>query len=227
MKIKLFTLIDTETFLDRPCYHFIIPQQELVDIKDKKYFKNEKINIVHAPSDRQIKGTEIVIKVIDKLKKKYSINFNLIEGRPNQDVLTILKDSDIAIDQPGLWPGKFAAEALASGCVVIGGNQIPEKFAIKGNPIIQFHNDEKKLYDSLESLILSKNIHDLGKKGFTWLKENYHKDIYCKKIYEAFNNETPFDLFPIPNIKKKLIQYSENLFHRLLIIFLIEHEKND
>ena len=79
---------------------------------------NNIIKIIHAPSDRERKGTAHILRAIKNLKQKYEIDFELIEGKSNEYVLRKMAYSDIVIDQigPG-WYGKVTLEALYSGAV--------------------------------------------------------------------------------------------------------------
>lgn len=79
---------------------------------------NDTVRIVHAPSDRKRKGTIHILRAIKELKKKYTLQFELIEGKPNNYVLERMAASDIVIDQigPG-WYGKVTLEALYAGAI--------------------------------------------------------------------------------------------------------------
>jgi hypothetical protein len=91
-----------------------------LDIRGMKKRKgwNDTPKIVHAPSDRSRKGTTHILRAIKELKRKYTIQFELIEKKPNTYVLERMAASDIVIDQigPG-WYGKITLEALYSGAV--------------------------------------------------------------------------------------------------------------
>ena len=74
--------------------------------------------IVHAPSDRAVKGTTPILAALDRLAARgVQFEVQLIENAANATVRSALRDADIAIDQLFIGYGKFAAEAMASGCV--------------------------------------------------------------------------------------------------------------
>ena len=77
--------------------------------------------IVHAPSNRKVKGTQYILDAISLLKgNNFEFDFMLVENMKFEDALNIYKSSDIVIDQlfiPG--SGKLATECLAYGKIVL------------------------------------------------------------------------------------------------------------
>jgi len=75
-----------------------------------------KATILHAPSDQSIKGSALVIAAVEKLKRKYDIEFILVKGVPYQEALKLYRRADLIIDQLySGWYGGFAVEAMAMG----------------------------------------------------------------------------------------------------------------
>ena len=81
--------------------------------------ENEKIRIVHSPSNRSMKGTELILPVIERLKKMRNVEFLLIENTPHDEVLSIKATCDIAVEQVGNYGGtgygRNSLETLAMG----------------------------------------------------------------------------------------------------------------
>jgi len=80
------------------------------------------LKIIHAPTNRAAKGTDIVISVIDQLLRKYPgrIDFEMIENLPNEKALERYATADIIIDQILIgWYGGFAVEVMRMGKPVI------------------------------------------------------------------------------------------------------------
>jgi hypothetical protein len=77
--------------------------------------------ILHAPSKRDIKGTPVVLEVIDALRQEgLSFDFRLIEGLPREEICAALADADIVVDQ--LYSetvGMLSTESMASGCATV------------------------------------------------------------------------------------------------------------
>ena len=94
--------------------HFAIDCEKL----KPKSFSNKKSNtlkILHAPNHRATKGTDFIIKSINKLKKDgYKIDLKIVENKSNQDVIKAIMEADIVIDQIIVgWYAMFAIEAMA------------------------------------------------------------------------------------------------------------------
>lgn len=79
------------------------------------------IRIGHAPSNRSIKGTDILLAALDNLKREgFSFELVLVEGLSNSEAKDIYKTIDILVDQLFAgWYGGLAVEAMALGKPVI------------------------------------------------------------------------------------------------------------
>lgn len=143
---------------------------------------NDPIKIVHSPSRREKKGTFHILKAIRELKKDYTIEFELIEGKTNRYVLETMKKSDIVIDQigPG-WYGKVTIEALYCGAVPC--------FYVRPDllqyiPVKFFANITKEtITDVIGSLIGDEHLRNtLRKNGYQYIKRHDSRKIMDKLI---------------------------------------------
>jgi glycosyltransferase involved in cell wall biosynthesis len=75
----------------------------------------EEVVVMHAPTDRDVKGTRYVLAAIERLQAEgVAIRLDLIEGVPHTEVLRRLREADFVVDQLLLgWYGGFAVEAMA------------------------------------------------------------------------------------------------------------------
>lgn len=170
---KVISLRSHATFQRIPHYFFRFPQEELIDQPRKPA---QRPLIIHAPSNRNAKNSQVVIAAIKILEDLgFSFNFELIEGKPNSYVLERLKAADILIDQPGPWVGRLAVEALAASCAVVGGAQ-PSYYDIDDNiPVLQFQPDANRLAEQLADLvdnverrsIIMSNSYDYWKSNYS------------------------------------------------------------
>jgi glycosyltransferase involved in cell wall biosynthesis len=83
---------------------------------------NRKLKIVHAPTNREAKGSDYILAALNKLQKKYSefIEVHLVENIPHAKAIKIYRDADLIIDQILIgWYGGFAVEAMKMGKPVI------------------------------------------------------------------------------------------------------------
>ena len=77
--------------------------------------------VVHAPTRRSTKGTELLLPVLDGLRAQgVEFELRLLEGLPNSAVREALADADILVDN--LVAGSYgivSLEAMASGAVAV------------------------------------------------------------------------------------------------------------
>ena len=149
---------------------------ELPAEPDGKDFSH--VRIVHSPTNRLYKGTELILSVIERLKKSYSFEFHLLENMTRSEVLSIKSTCTISIDQVGgkhggTGYGKAGIESLAMGIPTI--TNMTDEYAhwLPDNPFV-IANDEQSLTEQLIQLIESPDAcKSLGEKGKRWVYE-YH-----------------------------------------------------
>ena len=133
--------------------------------------------IVHAPSNRGIKGTEFVLAAIEKLKIKYSLSFHLIENLKYAEALKLYSNADIIVDQLKIGThGGLALESMALGKPVITYlREESKEFYPKSIPIVSASTES--IYEVLERLILNGKLrYQLGVRGRKYVEE-YHDSI--------------------------------------------------
>jgi len=148
------------------------------ELPKKKERTIDAVKIVHSPTNRKYKGTELIISVIDKIKKEKSIEFLLMENVDRKELLNIKSECDISIDQVGgsmggTGYGKAGLETLAMGIPTI--TNMTKDYAewLPENPFVVANNFEE-LYKVLNELIDNKNYRiENGKRGIDWVKK-YH-----------------------------------------------------
>lgn len=79
------------------------------------------IVVVHAPSDRAVKGTEHVVAAVKQLRRSgMDVVLDLVEGVPNVVARRRYASADLAVDQLFAgWYGGFAVEVMALGKPVV------------------------------------------------------------------------------------------------------------
>ncbi len=56
--------------------------------------------VVHAPSNRGVKGTEVIVQIVERLKDDgMDFNFSLVEGMPNNEARKVYEQADLLVDQ--------------------------------------------------------------------------------------------------------------------------------
>ncbi|KKQ18745.1 MAG: hypothetical protein US31_C0002G0090 [Berkelbacteria bacterium GW2011_GWA1_36_9] len=130
LRMKIFCFLADEVVLTGPFlvksvdrYDIIIPYarnvQNLITQTNKS--NNQKLTVLHAPSNSKVKGTLYVEKVFKHLNKLYpQVEFKIVEGLNHDALLNEMIKADIVIDQLLIgWYGGLAVEAMAMGKVVM------------------------------------------------------------------------------------------------------------
>lgn len=143
--------------------------------------------IVHASTKTVLKGTPVVINVIEQLKKKHRFEFQLIQNLSREKALELIKKADIYLDQFILGAhGMAALEAMAYGKPVVCYIK-PSLVASYPEDIPVINANPDNLAITLEKLISDgQTRHQLGRKCRTYV-EKYHDAVKLatelKKIY--------------------------------------------
>lgn len=75
------------------------------------------LTIVHAPSNRVVKGSQIILDTLDRLQNKYkNLNVILVENKSYAEAIKLYQQADLVIDQILVgWYGAFAVEVMKLG----------------------------------------------------------------------------------------------------------------
>jgi len=216
---KIISLRSQATFQNKPLYQFRFPVKKILD-KEKNASKLPLI--IHAPTNRNVKGTKFVLEAIERLKKSnLKFEFELVEGKSNAYVLDRLKESDIVIDQPSSWIGRYAVEAMAAGCVIVGGNRADYQGFCMKSPVIQFETDGNYLFDKLENLIVNKEKRDLLMKDSYEFWKNYYSYESFAEYFESIINGSAVMFKPLNDNKKIIASLCSNYRQRFIVNLLI------
>lgn len=148
------------------------------ELPAKKNRTKDEIKIVHSPTNRKYKGTDIIISVIEKIKRERKVEFLLIENVDRNKLLEIKSDCDISIDQVGgtmggTGYGKAGLETLAMGIPTITNMTKEYEDWLPENPFVVANNADE-LYKSLIELIDDESLrNEKGLNGKDWVKK-YH-----------------------------------------------------
>jgi glycosyltransferase involved in cell wall biosynthesis len=151
--------------------------------------KREDVTIVHAPTNRLIKGTDKIVAAVERLKTDgYKVNLVLVENRPHNEAIEVFRRADIVVDDVLQGPyGLVAMECMALGKPVVG--RIDEHFAgmYKDLPIV--NTDPDNLYENLKTLVLNPQMcFDLGKRGRGYVEANHDANIIAKQFADLYKS---------------------------------------
>jgi hypothetical protein len=161
------------------------------ELPETRNSSNEVTTIVHSPTNRKYKGTDLILSVIEKISREKNIKFLLLENKSRNEVLKLKSGSDIAVDQVGgsmggTGYGKAGLETLAMGIPTV--TNMTEDYArwLPENPFV-VANNYNELYNKLVELIENRDLRlRLGAEGRRWV-DKYHGfksvDSRLKELY--------------------------------------------
>ncbi len=99
-----------------PDAHVIPPGLDLREFTPVPPSDRARPLVVHAPSNREKKGTQFVIEACEKL----GVELDIVEGVPHEEARARYARADIVVDQLNAgWHGVFALESMALGKPVV------------------------------------------------------------------------------------------------------------
>lgn len=220
LKAELFAKVisrrDQSTFQFGKARYLPVYQKQLLSQPKKANFFPR---LLHAPSDRLVKRTDLVLEAIELLKRKnYNFEFFLLENKKNVEILRVLQYCDIVIDQPSAWTGRLGIEGAASSCAIITGNNFSFMASPKA-PFLPFENDSKKLSASIELLLsdhdlLSRTMHNSWKYWYIHHSEN----AFMQNFKQIWDDTYPV-FYPLKDQKQLIQSAAKNLFEYFFIKF--------
>lgn len=149
----------------------------------------KEVNIVHAPTNRLIKGTDKILATIDRLKNEGAkVNAVLVENMPHEAAIEAFKSADIVVDDVLQGPyGLVAMECMALGKPVLG--RIDQHFAGKYEDLPIVNSNPDNLYDNLKELIANPHMRvELGKKGRAYVEANHDAKAIAGQLLEIYKS---------------------------------------
>jgi len=158
------------------------------------------VRILHSPSHPAVKGSPIIIQVIERLREKgYEIDFISIHGRPFNDVLEEIQKCDFVVDQlysdtpmagfasESAWFGK---PAVVGGCGLDKLKQfVPEGMWPQSKTC---HPD--RIEQAIEELIVDVEQRErLGREAQAFVREKYHSVEVAKRYLRLIEGDIPDD----------------------------------
>lgn len=163
-------------------------------MKKKYYVEHEPIFIMHSPTQRHLKHTDLFLDVMVKLKEKYNVKEVLVERKTYHQTQVVRASADIIYDQLLLQHGSNGLEGMSmsipivAGC--IGAKNTPERIRNICGKLPFVEATEETLYNVLEQLILDEGMRkEYGKIGLDYVKKwhipPYVTDLAIKTYKEA------------------------------------------
>lgn len=145
----------------------------------------------------EYKGTDIMLKALERLKAKYPDECEIVkvESVPFDTYKTLMDSSDAILDQLYSYtPAMNALLAMAKGLILVGGGE-EENYSILDEtelrPIINVLPNEDDVFRKLEWLVQNKNlIPKLSEESVEYIRR-HHDHVKVAKQYVDFWNSCP------------------------------------
>lgn len=181
-------------FLDKrlfPQYSTVLHRLNVEDYEPAfPSLTNDRPLIVHSPSVKVGKGTNIIVPIIEELKLTYNFDFKLVHGVSRKEALNIMRSADISIDQIIVGGyGMASCEAMALGKPVV--NFILPEIFLAGLPpdcpIVNASPDTLKR--ELIRLIESPSLrHELGRRSRRFVEEHNDADKIALQLIKVYRH---------------------------------------
>jgi glycosyltransferase involved in cell wall biosynthesis len=149
------------------------------------------IVVVHAPTDRRVKGTEYLVRAVEELRTRgIEIELRLLEGLPHDEVRARLAAADIAVDQLlSGWYGAFAVEAMAAGKPVVAQLADDDLRRVPGAmqdelPIVRA--EPATIASVLGELAVGRAFDDLGERGRRFVERWHAAPVVAERTAAAY-----------------------------------------
>lgn len=178
----------------KPDLHYLFYPYDSSELPTRKKNVTDKIRIIHSPTNRLYKGTDVILSGIEKIKRERNIEFLLIENMPRNQLLELKASCDICIDQVGgklggTGYGKAGLETLAMGIPTITNMNDEYQNWLPENPFV-VANNEKELINSLFQLIDNAETRmNIGENGRSWVMKYHSFESVNKNLYELYRQK--------------------------------------
>ena len=190
----VYSVPDQSSLAIRPYDHIFLPFN--CDQIKCHIPNNNILKILHAPSSKSLKGTNVIEQTIDRLiLEGYPIEYKRLHNMKNDEVLKHLQEADILVDELYLnGPGMLSNEAMASGCVVLT-KYLDEYSGVFPAPIISVNKDT--LYDKLKALVENREeISIKAKEGRRFVETFLKPELIAKHMLDKLSQPLAYDYVP-------------------------------
>jgi hypothetical protein len=205
--VEVFRTYADRQFVTAPDYLDYVPEAEvlgrvidLAEWPEQPPEQRERPLILHVPSRRGTKGTELLLPVIERLKGEgLAFDFQLLEGVPHDEARKAIQGADVVVDN--LITGDYelvSIEAMASSRVAVANIQAASAAAFPGAPILNVDPEtiEARLREAIGDIGLRR---DLAARGRAHVAAVHDAPVAARKLlaaYEAPSRPVARQTFP-------------------------------
>jgi glycosyltransferase involved in cell wall biosynthesis len=189
-KVALVSTLDL--YLLAPNVVEWLPQLQNVErlSKMRKPHKGQKVRIAHAPTNRQIKSTDLFIEAVDRLKAEgYPVEYDIIERVPWTECLRRKAKADIYFDQVILGYGCNALEAWGMGIPVVAGasDETLDEMERRFGHLPFYHATPETIYDALKELVEDPELRArYGQIGHDYVRKYHDEPVVVEQLKRIY-----------------------------------------
>jgi len=178
---------------------------ELAALRRKEFRSGGTFRIAHAPTNREVKGTAVFLRAIERLARRHRIEVDVIEHAPWDECLRRKAAADLFYDQCDLGYGNNAIECWAMGIPVIAGASDPAILArmraIIGPDLPFIETDEAAMEATLDAAITDAELRrEYARRGRSYVTRFHDEPRVVDRlrgIYaRALESRTPHRIVP-------------------------------
>ena len=152
--------------------------------------------VLHAPTNRAVKGTEHVIAAMANLTPRFDVDFRLVENLPHAEAMELYRSADLVIDQLRVgWYGAFAVELMAMGKPVVAYLReqdltfLPDEMA-HDLPIVRA---TPSTVESVVAELLARpdRLRDIGARSRAYVEKWHDPAAIAKRMVEVYSEPAP------------------------------------
>ena len=145
--------------------------------------------VVHAPTNRLIKGTRHVEAAFEKLRPRFpGVRFETVERLPWAELIRVLERADVVVDQVFMgWYGMVAVEAMALGKPVLCWIRDDFERLLDDCPVVRagIETLEERLAQVLSDG--ARRAH-LGERGRAYVEREHAAPVVARRLIELYGS---------------------------------------
>ncbi|WP_243370112.1 hypothetical protein [Microvirga solisilvae] len=156
------------------------------------------VRIIHAPSNRSVKGSDFIEQIIAELKAEgFSIDFSSMTKMSNSEVLQALSECDFVIDQAysdGPLAGLATEAATLGKPAVVGGYAQEETLRFLGDTDLpmSLYVKPEHMKDRVRDLLLSPALRqDLGREVKNYVTREWAPEVVAERYVRIARGTAP------------------------------------
>lgn len=153
------------------------------------------LRVAHAPSVGSVKGTALILPILERLHDEGVIQMELVKGRSSGQMPEVFARADVMIDQVRIGSyGVAACEAMAAGCLVVAhvSTTVRELVAdLTGHALPIVEATPASIESVLRDLAAAPDLEDRRSAGISFVSEVHDGRASARALLEGWIDIDP------------------------------------